>query len=132
MRDFSIKHKFYKYKTIFKFSQMPKSLVTAVSRSAVYALCMSIPIDSNYPFQSSIPYNRKPLFTLKIRKKSRKKFRFSSFCFHFYIQPNLSSFNFPQTQSDSNFKVSNFPLLYSVNFVKFQFSTNFGKLQFSA
>ncbi|PKB15246.1 hypothetical protein CLU82_0310 [Flavobacterium sp. 5] len=30
MRVFSIMHKFSKYKTIFKFSQIPKSLVTAV------------------------------------------------------------------------------------------------------
>ena len=33
MRDFSVKHKFSKYKTIFPLSQLPKSVVVAVVRS---------------------------------------------------------------------------------------------------
>jgi len=36
MRGFSVKHKYSKYKTIFKFSLMPKSRVTPVSRSVFY------------------------------------------------------------------------------------------------
>ena len=31
MRGFSVKHKYSKYKTIFKFNQIPKSRVTAVT-----------------------------------------------------------------------------------------------------
>ncbi len=38
-RGFSVKHKFSKYKTIFKFNLMPKSRVTAVMHSySIYLL----------------------------------------------------------------------------------------------
>jgi hypothetical protein len=130
MRGFSVKHKFPKYKTIFKFNQMPKSRVTAVMGRLFLSklrlstkfsrFCWQNPIFTfllfarNFGVLFSIIYF---LFLQFYVKKS--SFCFSNFCWQIPIFTLLL------------FKFLLFTSVFRLSIVRFQLSDFCWRFQFS-
>ena len=125
MRDFSVKHKFPKYKIIFKFSLKPQSRQTAVMRGLFCRNC-------NFHTKLSSFCWHIPIFTFLLFGLQFSTFYFKLFTFRFKIlrKKKFQFFNF--MLADSNFHASAFHTsVFRLSIVRFQLFDFCWRFQFS-